>query len=917
MSNKMVTRDGKTHVVWLDQIHKIYVATYDHAEKTWSDPVFVGDGDDNHAGAALAMDGKGFLYLAYGPHHNPMQHVKSIRANDASQWESLPSFGGVNATYPSLVCDRHDVLHACYRGAYEKERPWGVFYQQRPVGGTWSEPVKLVDPQGPAAYVHLENAIHAPGDDLFVSFHMVRATEQNPQDLRGRGFGVMRSVDGGRTWQAMTGETLVLPVTPDAACVVAYDDGFDVRMGPVACDGSGRPYFSLNRREGSVAETFLYRWRKGWDVIALRPIVEALMGPCAMSDRGVVSLSDDGVLYVACVVCKRGGDWADPSNEVVLLTSHDLGETFQVYPISETDETTSNWLPSLERQAGPNKVDVPQLIYTHGEKGVGCSPDIDTEIRHVFLDEIAQKEQAEFDRAIAGLAEVARLPFSEAQWQQVRGRIEKQSRHYIALRDVPLAYDVEPPLVFSPGKAPRGRKKPFVLSGSSPDVSRPGSNNDLAFLPVTALAALIKQKEISPVELTRLYLDRLTTYGDELKCVVTLTEGLAIKQAQKAEKEIMAGAYRGPLHGIAWGAKDLLATKGIRTTWGATPFKDQVARADATVVQKLRRAGAVLVAKLSLGALASGPTWFEGMTRNPWNSETGASGSSAGPGAATAAGLVGFSIGSETLGSIVAPSYTCGVVGLRPTYGRVSRYGAMALSWTMDKLGPMCRGVEDCAAVFHAIMGSDGKDRSVVDAPFHWEPGADLSGLRVGYLASAFQKEAVGDAPAGLYANALDVMRQLGADLKPVSLPGEYPEDAMSMVLMVEAAAMFDDATLAGDLDVMSEQDKSSWPAHFRAARTVTAVEYLRAQRVRALLIRDMAMLMRDWDVVLAPGMDRSSLTLGNLTGHPVVIVPCGFSEGMPRGLSFMGNLYDEATLLSAASAYEQATEWHTMHPTL
>ncbi|MDP6039236.1 MAG: amidase, partial [Candidatus Latescibacteria bacterium] len=344
----------------------------------------------------------------------------------------------------------------------------------------------------------------------------------------------------------------------------------------------------------------------------------------------------------------------------------------------------------MERTAGThNRVGVPQLLYTHGEKGEGCSPDIDTEIRHVFLDEIAKGENALVDQAISGLAEVARLPFSEAQWQKVRGRVERQRRQYAELRGVDLGFDVEPPLVFFPGEAPEGEQHPFELSenevtrrGEVPSPENPSPevtvDDELAFLSVSQLARLVESKAVSPVELTQLYLDRLSRYGDELKCVVTLTDDLALEQAKVAESEIVKGNYRGPLHGIPWGAKDLLATKGILTTWGATPFKEQVPDVDATVVEKLGEAGAVLVAKLSLGALASGPTWFEGMTRNPWNTETGSSGSSAGPGSATAAGLVGFSIGSETHGSIVSPSHTCGVVGLRPTYGRVSRYGAMA-----------------------------------------------------------------------------------------------------------------------------------------------------------------------------------------------------------------------------------------------
>lgn len=914
MSNKIITHEGKTHVVWLTKDHKTFAATYDHQSQSWSDPVFVGDGHDNHAGAALTMDSKGFLYVAFGPHHHPMQHKVSVNPNDISEWETQPSFGGQCATYPSLVCDKNDVLHACYRGAYEKERPWGVFYQRRVVTGDWSEPVKLVDPKGPETYVHVENVIHADGDTLYVAFHLVCQTETD-DTLKGRGFGLLRSIDGGHTWRAMTGEALTLPVSYPSPAVIEYDDEMDVRIGPVGCDGRGRPYFTVQKR-GAVSDVFLYRWRNGWQVVPLRPFIEQALGPCGLSDRGVLSMSRDGAMYIACTVGKPGGLWGDVSNEIVLLTSHDLGETFQVYPISKRDANTSNWLPALERDTGHNVVRVPQLLYTHGEKGDGCTPDVTTEIRHVSLEAIAQQECAAFDQAVLGLARVASLPFSESQWQEVRDRVKRYGRQYADLRAVSVGYDVEPPLAFVPGKAPRGQKKACVLTTQGQSIQRPNSDTELAFLPVSHLSRLIAQKEISPVELTRVYLDRLTQYGDDLKCVVTLTDDLALKQAQKAEDDLMAGKYRGPLHGIAWGAKDLLSTKGIRTSWGATPFQDQVTKTDATVVQKLRRAGAVLVAKLSLGALAMGHTWFGGMTRNPWNTETGASGSSAGPGSATAAGLVGFSIGSETHGSIVSPSHTCGVVGLRPTYGRVSRYGAMALSWTMDKLGPMCRSVEDCAAVFEAILGADGKDRSVVNAPFLWKPDVDLSRLRIGYLASEFERKWVGNDTDGVYAQALDVLRDLGADVKPVSLP-EYPVDAMSMVLMVESAAMFDDATRSGDLDVMLEKDESVWPTHFQAARTITAVEYLRAQRLRSMLMADMETTMRDWDVVLIPGVGQSSLTVGNLTGYPVVITPCGFANGLPQGLGFMGNLYDEATILAVAHAYEQATPWHTMHPEL
>jgi Asp-tRNA(Asn)/Glu-tRNA(Gln) amidotransferase A subunit family amidase len=432
---------------------------------------------------------------------------------------------------------------------------------------------------------------------------------------------------------------------------------------------------------------------------------------------------------------------------------------------------------------------------------------------------------------------------------------------------------------------------------------------------VTALAGLVRTRQVSPVELTRLYLERCHTYAPRLHCVVTLTGDLALKQAKKAEAEIVKGRYRGPLHGIPWGAKDLLATKGIRTTWGATPFEGQVIDADATVVERLRRAGAILMAKLSMGALASGPYWFGGTTRNPWNPEQDSSGSSAGPGAATAAGLVGFSIGSETNGSIVSPGHRCGVVGLRPTYGRVSRHGAMALSWTMDKLGPMCRGVEDCAAVLHAIYGPDGKDRSVAAVPFNYPPDRRLSDLRVGYLAAEYG-EVRDPAERASDRAALDLLRSLGADPKPVELP-DCPLDALRMILTVEAAAAFDDLTRSGAVDLTAERDKSAWPDTFRAERTIPAVDYLRAQRVRTLLMRDVESLMAQWDLLIAPAGGGPSLSILNLTGHPALLVPSGFPNGLPRGMTLIGRPYDEATLLMAGSAYEQATEWHRRRPDL
>ncbi len=919
MSNKILTRDGKTHVVWLDQICKTCVQTYHHKTGRWGKPVFVGEGDDNHAGAAFAMDSKGYLHLVYGPHHNPIQHAVSRRPNIATTWVAQPRFGGSAATYPSLVCDGEDRLHACYRGAFEDELPRSLMYQRRPKSGDWIDPVKLVDPEGPAAYTQFENALYLDHDGtLYLAYHIVRATQADPRDTRGRGFGVMRSRDEGASWETVGGEALTLPTTPSSACVIEFDEGLDVRMGNLVCDSRGNPYFTLNRKEGEVHETFLYRWRDdAWEPVSLLAEAEKLCGPCMMSDVCSLSVSERNVLYAAAAVCKRGGGWADPTNEIVLFTSRDLGDTFSGYRISPEDPAVSSWLPGLEWGTGHNKVEVPHLIYTHGDKGEGCSPDVNTQIRCVSLAEIAKREEQAVKDAFSGLLMLSGVSYPDERREEIWDWVERNRGNYRRLRAVDVGYDVEPPTVFRPGKStapPQEQRTPFAW-GPTGAVSRPEADEDLAFLPVSGLARLIESRQVSPVELTRLYLDRCTTYGPHLHCIVTLAEDLALEQARQAESEIVKGTYRGPLHGIPWGAKDLLATRGMPTTWGATPFEEQVIDTDATVVTRLREAGAVLVAKLSLGALANGPNWFGGTTRNPWKVSENSSGSSAGPGSATAAGLVGFSIGSETNGSIVGPSYTCGVVGLRPTYGRVSRYGAMALSWTMDKLGPMCRGVEDCAAVLDAIYGPDGRDPSVADAPFQWTPEVDLAGLRIGYLAPEFEglKD---DEERPLYEAVLDVLRSLGADPQPAALP-DYPYSAMQVVLQVEAGAAFDDLTRSGAVDAMTERDQSRWPKIFRVARAVPAVDYLRAQRVRALLMRDMEALMAKWDVLVGLVFRGNNGNATNLTGHPSVTVPCGFVKGMPRGILFIGRLYDEATLLRVARAYEQATDWHDRHPDL
>jgi Asp-tRNA(Asn)/Glu-tRNA(Gln) amidotransferase A subunit family amidase len=499
---------------------------------------------------------------------------------------------------------------------------------------------------------------------------------------------------------------------------------------------------------------------------------------------------------------------------------------------------------------------------------------------------------------------IAGLQLSDDDRKALTGSLNRQQRQLETMRAVKIAHNVPPAIAFHPApwlppscEAVRRGAEPIVRAAPK----KPDSADDLAFMPVTALAALVRTRQVSSVELTKLYLERLRKYDPVLHCVVTYTDDLALKQAEQADREIAAGRYRGPLHGIPWGAKDLIAYPGYKTTWGAAPFKDQTIDTKATVARRLEEAGAVLVAKLTLGALAQGDQWFGGRTRNPWDPKRGSSGSSAGPGAATAAGLVGFGIGSETLGSIVSPSSTCGVTGLRPTFGRVSRHGCMTLSWSMDKLGPMCRSVEDCALVLAAIHGFDGLDPSAVDRPFAWPPRRDLRTLKVGYV----------DRGGGVNGRAeLRVLRDLGVRLVPIQLPAKYPLGALRLILDTEAATVFDELTRKGVTEGLN-----SWPNVFRLGQFVPAVEYLRANRIRTLLLREMETVMEQVDLYVG-GND---LLLANLTGHPTVVLPNGFRKlgdvELPTALTFTGRLYGETELLAVAHAYQQATGHQLKRP--
>jgi len=507
---------------------------------------------------------------------------------------------------------------------------------------------------------------------------------------------------------------------------------------------------------------------------------------------------------------------------------------------------------------------------------------------------------------------IAGLSFTDDERQLMLEDLNKRLGDYEKMQTVPIDNSVPPAIQFNPilpGMTFSTQRKPARFS-KPPDVRAPVNLEEAAFWPVTHLSQLIRSRQITSAALTQMYLSRLKKYDPILLCVTSLTEERAMEQARRADAEIAAGRYRGPLHGIPWGAKDLLATRGYRTTWGSVAYKDQVIDMDAAVVQRLEAAGAVLVAKLTMGELAWGDVWYGGTTRNPWNIEQGSSGSSAGPGSATAAGLVGF--------SIVSPCNRCGVTGLRPTYGRVSRHGAMALSWSMDKIGPMSRSVEDCAIVFNAICGPDGKDGTVVDLPFNWDAGRDVTTLRVGYIKSAFEADRENKTAKANDEASLEVLRRLDIKPVPVELPSAYLVEAISFILNTEAAAAFADLATSNRDDLMVRQERNAWPNVFRFARFTPAVEYLQANRIRTLIMQEMAKLFETIDVYITPSLVGNGLLLTNLTGHPCVVVPNGFDDKRaPTSLSFVGNLYAEAETLLLARVFQQATDFHLKHPAL
>ena len=524
------------------------------------------------------------------------------------------------------------------------------------------------------------------------------------------------------------------------------------------------------------------------------------------------------------------------------------------------------------------------------------------------------------DASIIAAAEIAGVTFSDEDRALMLNGLRTQTAQLVALQQIKLDNAVAPAMIFSPlphpDAVPKGPQRPVVMSRQTAKRA-PASLESLSYAPLTELADLVRRRQITSVQLTTMYLDRLARLDPQLLCVTTVTRERALEQARAADAEIAAKRYKGPLHGIPWGAKDLLAVKGHPTTWGTQPYREQRLDYDATVVQRLDAAGAVLIAKLTLGELAQGDRWYGGMTRNPWKLDQGSSGSSAGPASATAAGCMGFAIGSETLGSISSPSTRCGVTGLRPTFGRVPRTGAMALSWSMDKLGPLARSVEDCALIFAAMHGPDGADQTVHAAPFNWDGNAPLAGLRVGYVKSAF------DAPVERHPTkpfddaALDVLRGLGLELTPVEIP-DLNYNAMRIILSAEAGAAFDDLTRSGRVRELVQQGAGAWPNSFRTARFIPAVDYVNANRVRTVAIQQWDKLMQTVDVIVAP-TNSGQLTATNLTGHPAVILPNGFrsTDGTPVSLTFLGRLFGEESLLRVANAYQKATPHHLKHPVL
>jgi Asp-tRNA(Asn)/Glu-tRNA(Gln) amidotransferase A subunit family amidase len=541
----------------------------------------------------------------------------------------------------------------------------------------------------------------------------------------------------------------------------------------------------------------------------------------------------------------------------------------------------------------------------------------------LFCAALAPAQETITKQDIFAAARVADIRFSPREADSMHEGILENLALFKRMHGIDLPNSVPMSLLqmpWVPGQ-PLNKPVPIMETPISWDIPKktqlPANSADLAFYSIPQLSSLLQRQKISSEELTRFFIDRIRKFGDSLQCVISVTEDIALAQARQADAEIKAGKWRGPLHGIPYGLKDLFAVKGTKTTWGAAPYKEQTIDVDAAVYEKLREAGAVLVAKFTLGALAMGDRWYGGQTKNPWNLSRGSSGSSAGSASATVAGLVPFAIGTETWGSIISPSSTCGATGLRPTFGRVSRYGGMALSWSLDKVGPICRSATDCAIVFEVIRGSDPRDGGYPNMPFEYNSKADVKKLRIGYAKNYFDR--ITDTARNEW-KVLQAFKDMDVELVPMTFPDStvWPYNIIDVVISAECAAAFDGFTRGELDDQMTNQGKNDWPNIFRTARLIPAVEYINANRQRTLLMQAVNEAMNDFDVIISPTFgsgNQSAIT--NLTGHPAICVPTGFDKrfNVPTSITFIANLYDEATLIRVAKAYQDATGWDEMHP--
>lgn len=531
---------------------------------------------------------------------------------------------------------------------------------------------------------------------------------------------------------------------------------------------------------------------------------------------------------------------------------------------------------------------------------------------------IAGKKIGEINpQAIEGAESLLGLSFTPAEKDSMLGNLVNYRKGYESMRKTKIDNSISPSLPFNP--LPHGffpnQNQLENNWGLPSNVALPDNDHEIAFLSVADLSTLIRTRKISSERLTNIYLNRIKTYSDTLMSVITVLETEALDQAKAMDAEIKAGKYRGPLHGIPYGIKDLFAVKGTKTTWGAMPYKEQVIDETATVVRKLNEAGGVLLAKFTLGALAMGDVWYGGITKNPWNLNQGASGSSAGSASSVSAGLIPYALGTETLGSIVSPSTRNGVTGLRPTYGRVSKHGAMALSWSMDKIGPISRSALDNGIVLSVLNGVDKLDKSTIPAAFNYNVGKSINDLKIGYFEDFFEgTRATND----IDRQVLEDLREMGLTLYPVKLKTSVDVSSILIMLHAEGAAAFDDMTRLDQDDLLVGQGRNAWPNLFRSARFIPAVEYIQASRMRAILIEEMHSLFQDYDVIVTPSYAGNQLQITNLTGHPALCMPNGFLQnGSPVSITFLANLFDEEKLIMLGRAYQQNTDWQNKRPPL